>query len=425
MLRDWLDSDKRSSSFRTYVEISDALESSPVTPYEVAFCVRPTIRGGGRNLVAISHCHIYYDVPTSCTFMVDLTGLVKGLHHITLVTSNEEINRRFYTEVMGLRRVKLTVNQDDIYHRHLFYADENGTTGSAITFFEWPNLQRGEVGLGSPHHLSYSVPKLDAIWKWKSWLTSQGISVIGPFARDGRVSLYLRDPDGVTIEIASTNEDIVSNDYLGEESNNAPTVSSITQDMRLTTFNHVSPVSSDPELTSKYLKTLVGLKESFTKPNPDQKESLILGIGNDDKPDFLRYISSANASYGSVGIGNIHHIAMAVEEEEDQLRIMRHLNDAGIQNSGIVDRFWFKSLYFRDPDYNLLEIATVKPGYTADEPLEKLGTGLVLPAWLEPKRDSIQRTLKETDRVNAKKWPPTFPAIDSPPERILVKTASS
>ena len=144
--------------------------------------------------------------------MSDLTGLVKGLHHITLVTSNEEINRRFYTEVMGLRRVKLTVNQDDIYHRHLFYADENGTTGSAITFFEWPNLPHGEAGLGSPHHLSYTVPKIDAIWKWKSWLISQAVSVTGPFVRDGRVSLYLKDPDGVTVEIAHPNDDTVSKD---------------------------------------------------------------------------------------------------------------------------------------------------------------------------------------------------------------------
>src|SRR5271169_2267195 len=85
----------------------------------------------------------------------DLQGLVKGLHHITLVTSNQEVNRRFYTEVLGLRRVKLSVNQDDIFHRHLFYADEDATTGSAITFFEWPNLPRGQIGLGSPHHLAY------------------------------------------------------------------------------------------------------------------------------------------------------------------------------------------------------------------------------------------------------------------------------
>ena len=131
----------------------------------------------------------------------ELNGLVKGLHHITLVTGNQEVNRRFYTEVLGLRRVKLTVNQDDIFHRHLFYADEKGTTGSAITFFEWPDLPRGQIGLGSPHHLAYTAPSIDSVPKWKYWLTSQGVSVTGPYSRDGRISLYLRDPDGVTVEI--------------------------------------------------------------------------------------------------------------------------------------------------------------------------------------------------------------------------------
>ncbi|MCL4518422.1 MAG: VOC family protein, partial [Thaumarchaeota archaeon] len=356
--------------------------------------------------------------------MEDLTGLVKGLHHITLVTSNEETNRRFYTEVLGLRRVKLTVNQDDIYHRHLFYADERGTTGSAITFFEWPGLPHGETGTGSPHHLSYSVPKLDAIWKWRSWLVSKGVSVAGPLVRQGRVSLYLKDPDGVNVELAHPNEGAISQEYAEEESKRAPEVSEITHDMPLGTFNHASPISSDQGLTAKYLKMLVGLRDSTVMPNPDDSNSSVLEMGNEDRPDFLRYISAPNASYGSVGIGNIHHIAMAVEEDEDQLRIKRRLDEASIANSGIVDRFWFKSLYFRDPDGNLLEIATVKPGYTADETPERLGTGLVLPAWLEPKRSEIQDALNKVDRSNTKIWPPSYPATEISPERIGVNQVS-
>src|ERR1700756_1135993 len=101
-------------------------------------------------------------------------GLIQGLHHITLVTSNEQVNRRFYTEILGLRRVKLTVNQDDPFHRHLFYADDKGTPGRAIPFFEWPGLPAGSVGLGSPHHLSYQVSGTEALPEWKSWLSSQG-----------------------------------------------------------------------------------------------------------------------------------------------------------------------------------------------------------------------------------------------------------
>jgi glyoxalase family protein len=350
-----------------------------------------------------------------------LEGIVKGLHHITLVTSNQEVNRRFYTEVLGLRRVKYTVNQDDVLHRHLFYADEKGTTGSAITFFEWPDLPKGSIGLGSPHHLAYSVSNIDAIPKWKARLISQGVSVTGPYARDGRVSLYLRDPDGVNIEIMYPNIDgEISQGYLREQDKNLPTIGEITQDMRLVKFNHATPVSYDSHQTALFFDKLLGLKNPFTKPNPDQPETAITAIGNDDQPDFLRYIASDEASRGFVGKGSVHHIAMAVESDEEQKKIEGRLNDLGIHNSGVIDRFWFHSLYFRDPDGNLLEIATKGPGYTRDEPLDKLGTSLILPPWEESRRSEIERAIKETDSKNPANWPPKYPRVVSPPESIVV-----
>src|SRR5579863_4764506 len=162
--------------------------------------------------------------------MTNISGLVKGLHHISLVTSDQELNRRFYTQVLGLRRVKLTVNQDDPYHRHLFYADEKGTTGTAITFFEWPELPRGSVGLGSPHHLSYSVKSVDSLPKWVGWLKAKGVGVAGPFLREDKVSIYLKDPDGVLVEITAKNPDGVSVDYLQAAGGE---VKEVTPDMKL------------------------------------------------------------------------------------------------------------------------------------------------------------------------------------------------
>jgi glyoxalase family protein len=350
--------------------------------------------------------------------MSELTGIITGLHHITLVTSNQETNRRFYTEILGLRRVKLSVNQDDIYHRHLFYADENGTTGSAITFFEWPHLPRGMVGLGSPHHLSYTLPKIDALPKWRSWLATNKVPVSGPYVRDGRISLYLRDPDGVLVEIAYPDKESLSDNYVREMNNNAPPVESITQDMKLASFNHASPVTSEPELVKKYFDKVLGLQNHFTHPNPDQEGTSILGIGNDEHPDFLRYIVYPKAEEGFVGHGSIHHIAMAVNSDSDQEAVMRRLGTLGIQHSGIIDRFWFKSLYFRDLEGNLLEVATKGPGYSADEPVDKMGTRLVLPAWLEPERDKIESHLAETDRENHGARPATYPSIRTPPESI-------
>ena len=354
--------------------------------------------------------------------MEQVNDLIKGLHHITLVTSNEQVNKRFYTEVMGLRRVKLTVNQDDPLHRHLFYADEKGTTGSAITFFEWPELPRGFIGLGSPHHLAYSVPSFDALPKWKSWLEAHGVSVSPPVVRGERISIYLRDPDGVIIELTAPNSESISSKYIEESMRDVPKVDSLTADMKLVRFDHATPVTSDAALTQKFLDKFIGLTRSSLKENPDERESNILEIGSEERSDFLRYLAPQNAKDGMVGRGNIHHIAMAVEEDQDQLKIMRRLNDVGVENSGIVDRFWFKSLYFRDPDGNLLEVATKKPGYTADEKPEQLGSTLVLPAWLEPQRRKIEDALHETDSSNSGSWPPKYPQIKVPPEALSVQT---
>ncbi len=345
-------------------------------------------------------------------------GLIQGLHHITLVTANEEVNRRFYTEVLGLRRVKLTVNQDDVHHRHLFYADEKATTGSAITFFEWPHMRPGRIGLGSPHHLAYTTPKFDSLSKWYSLLRQKGVSVDGPFVRDSRTSIYLRDPDGVIIEITAPNEAEVFQEYAEEAFRKLPSTSRITNEMKLTTFHHASPLTYDPETTAKFFDKFLGLTNKFTIPNSDQTGTNILGIGNEDRPGFLRYLAISKPPEGYVGEGSIHHIAMAVEDDEAQQKILKRLNEVGIENSGIIDRFWFHSLYFRDPDGNLLEIATKNPGYSADEPPEKLGTSLVLPKWLEPRRAEIESALKLTDSKNHGKWPPEYQKVHSPPEAL-------
>jgi glyoxalase family protein len=364
--------------------------------------------------------------------MSNIAGLVKGLHHISLVTADQELNRRFYTEVLGLRRVKLTVNQDDPFHRHLFYADEKGTTGTAITFFEWPDLPRGQVGLGSPHHLSYLVRSVDALPWWVTRLRGQGVSVSGPFQREDRLSLYLRDPDGVLVEITAKNPEGVSVAYLRqlgekgakEEGEGGAAAGDhqedgVREDMRLVRFDHASPLSSDSQLTHKFLEKLVGLESFSERANPDQEGTSLLEAGTSDNPGFLKYLTFPGAKTGMVGRGNIHHIAVAVEEDDDQLRIQRRLDDAGIQNSGVIDRFWFRSLYFRDPDYNLLEIATKKPGYGVDEAPDKLGTSLVLPQWLEGSRGRIEAALKETDsRGSHRTWPPRYEPIPSPPESL-------
>jgi glyoxalase family protein len=337
-------------------------------------------------------------------------SIVKGLHHITLVTGNYVVNNRFYTEVLGLRRVKLSVNQDDIYHRHLFYANFDKPTGSAITFFEWPELPRGYPGYGSPHHLAYRVGSPEALAKWLHFLRERNIAARGPYLYGDLASIYLRDPDGVLLELTTPCPD-ADIGYLKELFTQTSTPTAITQDMRLTAFDHASPIISDPKLTSRFL-------EKFLDIVKVDNAAGVLRVLNMDGDVYLRCIVDPVNVDGYVARGSVHHIALCVESEEIQRLVMRRLNSVGWRNSGIVDRFWFKSLYFRDPDGNLFELATEGPGYDVDEPRETLGSRLVLPPWLEPLRQQIEKKLAERDAGNTVEWPTVFEMPPEPPEPL-------
>lgn len=349
--------------------------------------------------------------------MNGVEGLVTGLHHITLVTSNERINRRFYTEVLGLKRVKLSVNQDDILHRHLFYGDEKGTSGSVITFFEWPHLSAGRPGLSSPHHLAYKVKGLEALRNWATWLRRRSVPVSGPHNLRDRVSIYLRDPDGTLLELSYTTEEKLETSYLVEYFAEEPRVDGISPDMRLRLMDHATPIATDAATLQRFLAKTLGLKLLSRRENPHDPSSVILGFGS-EQHDFLRYILRPSAPVGFVGAGSIHHVAVKVSGEDEQRKIMFILNTLGIRHSGIIDRFWFKSLYFRDPFGNLLEVATEGPGYTIDEPLESLGEKLILPPWLEPERRRIEGALRMLDEQYPAKWPPIYKPAPEKPERV-------
>ncbi|MEN2974064.1 MAG: VOC family protein [Candidatus Caldarchaeales archaeon] len=344
-------------------------------------------------------------------------GLVKGLHHITLVTDNEQINRRFYTEVLGLRRVKLSVNQDDIFHRHIFYGDERGSSGSVVTFFEWPHLYEGRVGLGFPHHLAYSVSRIEALQKWSAWLKVHGVHVSRPYLFEDRVSIYFRDPDGVLLELTCKVESGIDSAYLVEMFSEGFSAKSISSDMNLKILDHGSPLATDPNLLERFLSKIFGLKLLARWRNPHDPSSLILSFGLEEY-GFLRYIVKSNTPSGFLGVGSIHHIAVKVVDEEEQREVMKILDNMGIIHSGIIDRFWFKSLYFRDPFGNLLEVATEKPGYTIDEPPESLGSKLILPPWLEAERKRIEDNLRLLDSRRSVQWPPKYPTTPEMPERV-------
>ncbi|MEM4407198.1 MAG: VOC family protein [Candidatus Caldarchaeum sp.] len=180
--------------------------------------------------------------------------LVHGLHHITLVTSNYRVNYRFYTEVLGLRQVKLSVNQDDIFHRHAFYTNPDKPTGSAITFFEWPGLPHGYSGLGSPHHLAYRVKSVETLAKWFRWLRLNGVKVSGPNIYGGLVSIYFRDPDNALIELTTVDEGL-EKDYVGEVFQDLKDVKAVDAGMKIMWFDHATPLAMNAGVLKRFWRS--------------------------------------------------------------------------------------------------------------------------------------------------------------------------
>src|SRR5947199_10005398 len=169
-------------------------------------------------------------------------------------------------------------------------------------------MQPGRVGPDSPHPFTYTTPKFDSLPKWKSWLRQKGVSVEGPYVRDDRTSIYVRDPDGVIVEITSPNNDDVSQDYAKEAFRDLPSATAIAREMKLTTFHHARPLTYDPETTAKFFDKFLGLTDKFTIPNPDQTGTKILGVGSEKRPGFLRYLAMLKSKKRNVDDGSNNHI---------------------------------------------------------------------------------------------------------------------
>lgn len=357
---------------------------------------------------------------------------ILGLHHITLVCSDAQRTVDFYTQILGQRLVKQTVNFDDPGSYHLYFGDETGRPGTAITFFEWPQARRGHPGIGGTHHFALRVASYDGLLKWKRWLTDHDLKVDGPYDRHYFKSIYFRDPDGAIIEIAtdgpgwSVDE---APEAIGTEYRPPPpemlinnrdetrikaemwpeALEQITADMALVNgMHHLSAIGMNIERTSEFYSGLLGMRLVKRTSNFDDPKSAHWYWGVDEgKPGTLvTYFERhpAKAGYAQMGAGQTHHFALAVSNEEEQREWRARLLDAGYRVSPVMDRIYFKSIYTNDPDGHIVELATVGPGFLHDEPVDQLGSSLKLPPWLEPERSAIETHLK----------PLTVPAWDAP-----------
>ena len=292
---------------------------------------------------------------------------LEGIHHITCITADAPQNVEFYARTLGLRLVKKTVNQDDPTVYHLFYADETGSAGSDMTFFEYPGARRGQAGAGMVYRVIWRVGSGEALGFWEERLGEVGVT---SERSDG--SLHFRDPEGLELELAVV------------ETDDAPLVArhpDIPAELALQGFDSVRVYTDDPGRSRDFLETGMGFRpesESVYESRGEQRGS--------------RYFYDVTDRPGVGGAGTVHHVAWASPMDEHEAWRTR-VQEAGARPTPVIDRFYFRSIYFREPSGVLFEIATLGPGFTTDEPLEHLGERLSLPPAFEHLRDRVEPVL--------------------------------
>ncbi|HSG09225.1 MAG TPA: VOC family protein, partial [Longimicrobiales bacterium] len=328
----------------------------------------------------------------------------------------------FYQAALGLKVVKKTVNFDDPGAYHLYFGNDGGRPGTILTFFEWPGSRRGRWGVGGVHHLALGVATPEAQLKWKRRLTDTGVQVSGPLDRGYFKSIYFADPDGQILEIATRGPGYAIDepaDALGRELIAPPAerlpggrdesaiamathpepVPTVTDDMRLEGIHHITGITDDMARADDFYQAALGLKVVKKTFNQDDARTKHYFWADYDGQSVgphsaLTLFDWPGSDYlARPGAGQTHHIAFRTKDDEEQETWRDHLLSMGVDVSPVMERSYFRSIYFRAPDGLLLEIATDGPGFTVDEELVTLGSALKLPPWLEERRADIENVL--------------------------------
>ncbi|MGA7899910.1 MAG: ring-cleaving dioxygenase [Nitrososphaeraceae archaeon] len=320
---------------------------------------------------------------------------VFGIHHVTAITSNPQKNIDFYTGDLGLRLVKLTVNQDDPTAYHLYFGDELGRPGTILTFFHWPNIPRGRRGTSQVIATSFLIPE-NSISHWIDRFKSRQIEYDGPYKRfnDEQVITF-HDPDGLELEL-------VAHTSAEDRNVNVWKEGPIPVDDAIRGFYSVTLSEEGYERTASVLTDELGFiptlqdgsrfryEISSTASSSTNLDTEQGGVGGAKVVDVL---CLPYAQQAIIGIGSVHHVAFRTPTDEQQLVLRRNIVKARLNATPVIDRFYFHSVYFREPGGVLFEIATNPPGFAVDEKLDALGTRLVLPPWLESMRSDLERIL--------------------------------
>ncbi len=315
------------------------------------------------------------------------TKTITGLHHVTAISGNAQRNYTFYTEVLGLRLVKKTVNFDDPGTYHLYYGDGAGTPGSILTFFPWDNMPAGREGTGLVSATAFATSEAGLVF-WQKRLAEKGVEVRGPMQRFDEVYIEFQDPDGMKIEVVIADQDSAFKPWK-----NSP----VPPAMQFRGFHSVTLSESGYERTHALLAHQMGwklLKEAggrFRYQAPGGGPASLLDI-----------TCQPGGRHGLQGTGTVHHVAFRVADDAAQMEWRQKLVGFGYDLSPVKDRTYFHSIYYREPGGILFEIATDPPGFAFDETPGTMGSGLMLPRQYESMRAQIEKFL-----------PPLLPAKTS------------
>lgn len=310
-----------------------------------------------------------------------------GLHHVTAVTGNASGNVAFYTGVLGMRLVKKTVNQDDVSAYHLFYGDELGNPGTEMTFFDWSWARPDPTGSGKISTTAFRVPDRAALEWWGERFDELGVRRGNIAVRNGRAALPFTDPEGQRLELAEGGE-------LGMQPGVPYPGSSVPQDKAILGLHATTLTVRNIGATSRVLRQALGFR-AVGEYRKDGVRVAVFEVGPggpgtevhlEERPDL--------PLHRQVGVGGVHHVAFRTPDEAQHVEWQRNLRQMGIGATPVIDRFYFKSVYFREPGGVLFEIATDGPGFATDEKAEHLGERLSLPPFLESNREMIEGRLR-------------------------------
>jgi glyoxalase family protein len=309
-----------------------------------------------------------------------------GIHHLTAISASIRENHRFYTRVVGMRLVKRSVNQDDVSAYHLFYADGAGTPGTDLTFFDWP-MPRERRGGRSIVRTSLRVGSAASLEWWASHLRENGVAASDVFERDGRATIDFEDPEGQRLALV---------DDGGEPTEFTPWARSpVPEEHQVRGLGPIVLSVPQIERTDAMLTGAMGLRAVREYASPAHVRVYAMGDGGAHAE--LHIASEPDLPPARQGAGGVHHVAFRTPTENEYHQWTARLDTFGIPNSGEIDRYWFRSLYFREPNGILFEIATDGPGFAVDEDAATLGEKVVLPPFLEPRREEIVARLEPID----------------------------